>query len=398
MLLCFGTTLSAQDTDRDAPLVLPISFDIPVSESITQEAIFDWWTLQLVEGDQIRIEMAASEGLEPLIGVLDSERELLARSDAEGESVANDIVSIDFTAQTDGEHTIIATRAGNADGTSTGDYTLLVSLQSRIPQRENDRIPVEFRCDDALVTTALYLSPNDEFPPTLEGLPFNEQARLRVTVIGLDDFEPIIHIEAGADGIEACSDLAPATHEGYAYDVPGIDPGTVDDGAHIAEAVLVSEEMAWAAENLQFTIGSRDGQPGRYIVLIEGMALQDREDVDWIDIRRGPLARNTPTSLYMIATSLRFDPYLTLFDDVDFIYATCDDAGVGDCADMPAITDKSVTLALGEEQTDISGNRFDAGVMLEPDRLELQQLRIESRSNSTSGSYAILIIGKLPAP
>lgn len=388
-------TDDSSDESLDEPLILPIDFDEPVSDTISERAIFDWWTIELVEGDQIEVQMAASDGLEPLIGILNPDRELMARSDMEATPVANDVVAVTYEVPSDGEYTLVATRAGNLEGTSTGSYSLVVSLVFRVPERENDRIPVEFRCGEDLVTTALFFEPADEFRPLEESLPFNDQARLRITVIGLDDFQPLIRLQS-LDNDPVCYDLPPASHEGYAYDLPGLAPDGGPDVEHIVEAVVTQDQLPWALEGLQVTIGSKDGQPGRYIALVEGMSLEDREDVDWLNIRRGPLARNAPTSIYMVATSLRFDPYLTLLNEADTVFDQCDDAGRGDCDDMPSIEDKSLTLSLGEETAAIVGQRFDAGIMLEPDRLEVQQLRLESRSHSTRGSYAILIMGELP--
>ena len=118
-----------------------------------------------------------------------------------------------------------------------------------------------------------------------------------------------------------------------------------------------------------------------------------------VDARRGPMARNTPISVYMIATSLRFDPVLQLSDSEETRRFDCDDAGLGDCADMPSGETLSFSMSYpdGVAET-ITGTRFDAGAMLFPDFLDVQELMLQSRSNSTHGTYALMFIGELPAP
>lgn len=399
-LLLVAVPIMAQDDSEDVPLTLPIGFDRLVEESISQRAFYDWWTIDLQENDEIRIEMTASDGLVPLVGVLTEQRDLVARSDAEEQPVANGVVELTFTAETDGEYTIIATREGNDAGTSTGTYTLYVELLARIPARENDRIPVEFRCNEDVATTALYFQPMDEFDALPEPLIGDPNTRLRITAIGIGDFEPMILLQvADREEDQSCVDVSPITAEGFGYRALGLQSDGEIPIGHIVQSSISMDELDWADFGIEVLIGSRDGQPGHFIVSVEGLAISNRRDTDLIPIRRGPMARNTPISVYMIATSLRFDPLLSLSDVDETLYASCDDAGLGDCADMPSGETLSFSMSYpdGVAET-MTGTRFDAGVMLFPDFLDVQELILQSRSNSTHGTYALMFVGELPAP
>lgn len=139
-LLMFALPIMAQEESEDAPITLPLDFDRLVEETITDRAFYDWWTIDLFENDEIHIEMTGYDGLAPLLGILDPDRNLVARSDTDVQPEPNGIATLDFTAEYEGRYTIVATREGNEQGTSTGDYTLLVGLIARVPSRENDQL------------------------------------------------------------------------------------------------------------------------------------------------------------------------------------------------------------------------------------------------------------------
>ena len=175
-LLLFALPLLAQEDD--GPLSEPISYDQPVSDSLSQRAFWDWWQLQAAEGDLIVAEMQAGDTLEPLLGILDAEGMLLARSD-DGEPGGT--VTLEYRAEQAGQYTIVATRVGNEDGISTGPYQLLVR-QANLP-RLNPYQEVTFRCQDYEVTNAATLVVEEDAQP---GGP------VIVAVYGLDGFEPVI--------------------------------------------------------------------------------------------------------------------------------------------------------------------------------------------------------------
>lgn len=398
-LLMFALPIMAQEESEDAPITLPLDFDRLVEETITDRAFYDWWTIDLLENDEIHIEMTGYDGLVPLLGILDPDRNLVARSDTDVQPEPNGIATLDFTAEYEGRYTIVATREGNEQGISTGDYTLLVGLIARVPSRENDRIPVEFRCHDAIATTALFFQALDEFGRLQVPLEGDAEARMRITVIGEGDFEPLILLQVSDRSDQSCIDVPPIVAEGFSYQAPGMQPTGEITSPRIVQSTLSLQELDWADYSLDVLVGSRDGQPGKFVVFVEGLEISSRGDIDIIPVRRGPMARNTPLSAYMLAVSMRFDPFVTLSNADETLSVECDDAGMGNCENMPSAEDISFVMTYPDDVTvTFAGHRFDAGVQLFPDYLDTQDLILQSRNGSTHGTYALMFIGELPAP
>src|SRR5690349_19145923 len=119
VLLCCLLTLPAlaQDatptTDPDSTTIAPIGYNAPQIDTITDRYFFDWWRIPLTQGSAIAVEMQGRDGLAPLIGILDPGQNLLVRSDTSRPPEPNGLAALEFTASTDGEFTIVATRDGN---------------------------------------------------------------------------------------------------------------------------------------------------------------------------------------------------------------------------------------------------------------------------------------------
>jgi hypothetical protein len=91
----------------------------------------------------------------------------------------------------------------------------------------------------------------------------------------------------------------------------------------------------------------------------------------------------------------RIDPQVRLVSENPSIDFTCDDAGKLACADIPAADTFQFTMADGKI---ISGDTLDAGVRIatgSPDRVAVQ---FASRSATTQGGYAVVLMGELPPP
>src|SRR5689334_8531343 len=73
--------------------VTDITYDSVQQDTITNKAFYDWWRIQASAGDVMVVEMGGNDGLAPLIGILDSNGNLVAKS-ADGEP--NQAVSMDF--------------------------------------------------------------------------------------------------------------------------------------------------------------------------------------------------------------------------------------------------------------------------------------------------------------
>src|SRR4051812_9063729 len=90
----------AQD-QTDSVTVTDITYDSVEQDTITNKAFYDWWRIQASAGDVMVVEMGGSDGLAPLIGVLDSTGNLVAKSP---EGQPNQSVSMDYTVPNDGQY------------------------------------------------------------------------------------------------------------------------------------------------------------------------------------------------------------------------------------------------------------------------------------------------------
>ncbi|MBI5667484.1 MAG: hypothetical protein HZC41_05705 [Chloroflexi bacterium] len=378
LLLLLIVLLAVPALAQDVPTVTSISYGSTVEDTITEAAIFDWWQVQAAEGDQLAIEMAASGGLEPLVAVLSPGGDVVARSN---DGSAGATVSLNYTAQASALYTIVATRVGGADGTSTGTYTLRLRRGNPAPRPDTYQ-DVTFRCHDFEATTAATISFAEDAKTDL---------RHRVTVYGMDGFKPVIRLTFSAsDTFSDCNVDAEHTTDDT-FTLPGEPPRTITaDTRDNASQLIIS-----GAENMRLitlTIASRDGQPGRYVAVIEGFTLE-RGDRDAVEVRVGPLAAETTAlTVYMVGTaSSRLDPliYLPASDQ------SCDDAGRRGCEDVPSFTGAGFTLHESGGTT-ITGDRNDAGIMLAPGNPDPITLELGSRNGETYGDYALVLIGELP--
>jgi hypothetical protein len=363
-----------------------IAYGQVVEDTLTVESFYDHWIFNGSEGDAVLIRMAAADGLAPLIGVIDAGGDLLARSDAmpDGTLVdapVNGVAELRFTLPESGQYTIIATRVGNADGITTGSYKLSL-IEEEVPATR-DLQDVVFRCDEYEITTAATI----EFSG--EG---DDGAYYRITVYGLDGFQPYIRVTVPFEqGVTDCTSDGSKTI-GDEYTLDNRATVTVSEGSpYTAQHILTGME---ALGQLTLVIGSRNGEPGRYVAVIEGLSINTPGDVDRMNVRLGPLAAETEMFLYMVRdSSTRIDPQMRMEAENPVIDFICDDAGRFDCADIPAATLYQVTM---QDGVMVSGGRLDAGIRIatgNPDRVTVQ---FRSRSDTTSGAYAVLMIGELP--
>ncbi len=375
--------VTAQDDDQ--PTLSSISYDEIVQDTITEDAFFDRWSFTGAQGDVVVAFMTASNGLAPLLGIGTTGGDLLTASDGrfEGEPVnaaPDSQIELEYTLPESGEFVLIATRAGNQEGTTTGSYTLQIRRANFDGGSGDAYQDVVFRCGEEEVTTAATFQWTQEL---------NEN--FRVSVYGLDGFQPLIRVEAGQQGeINDCAVDSQAMG-GDQFTLPGE-----------ATITLPAESPPGAAqyglsgdiEDVTLTIGSIDGAAGRYLILIEGFTISPALDDDAFVARIGPLAAATTDLLvYMVKNGTsRLDPTLTLIDVEDNILATCDDAGRRGCEDVPALIGAGVTLSDG---TVITGSRLDAGLRLMPGNPDPLLLQFSSRTPA-EGNYAILIMGTLP--
>jgi len=382
ILLCLFASLAVPvlAQDSDTPNISPIKYDDIVEENLTQNAFFDWWQLQAQKGDDIVIEMAASGGLQPLIGILDAGGTLVSHSD---DGTADSTISLEYIIPADGQYTIVATRVGNADGTSTGTYSLRLRRANPPVQTVNTYQDVTFPCENFEVTTASTLVFQED--PS-KGLLH------RITVYGVDGFEPVIRLNVDLPAAyEVCNTDAQYT-VGDTFTLPGEQPRTITgETVNTASQLLVNG--AEHAGVITITIGSKDGKPGRYMAIMEGFSIEPSTDADDVEVRVGPLAaKTTGIQMYMVAAeNSRLDPFMTRPDTGE----TCDDAGRKGCDAVASFTGAGATLQEGTGAA-LVGDRSDAGLLINPGNPDPVGVELTSREGKTHGSYAVVLIGELP--
>ncbi len=386
LFLCILFTMLpvlAQD-NQDSITVTDISYDNVVKDTITNGAFYDWWRIQALAGDVMVVDMGGSDGLAPLIGILDTTGNLVARS-TDGEP--NQSVSMDFTVPKDGQYTIVATRVGNQGGTTTGGYALRVRKANPPNQNTNSEqyVPVTFPCQDFEATTVVSLRFGEDPRPNL---------KYRVTVYGLDGFVPVIRLQFDVPGqgpFDKCNTGANSTLTDT-FTVPGEAERTItkDLLPTVSQLIFTGADKAGI---VHFTIASKNGAAGRYFAVIDGFTIDTPSNTDLYDVRMGPLAKLSPLTVYMVAgENSRLDPYMKWASG----NMECDDAGKGDCKNVPSFNKAGVTLHESGGMT-IVGGRSDAGLMLAPGTTDVMTLEMGSRNSETSGDYVLVLLGQLPA-
>jgi hypothetical protein len=396
-IILTSVLVSAQEDDFPAENYM--NFDEAYVETITDTAFFDWWYINLSEGDTIRVEMQGSDGLIPLVGVLGFDRTIIARSDETETPVMNGIAILEFRADQEGEYTIIATRQGNQEGTSVGTYSIMASLTNFIPERVPLGQEVQFVCGELTVSNAISIN-------FLENVVLTEGAkdgdiieRYGITSYGFGDFQPVIR--AFADVQEAMLDCTRdgTTLPDSTFNIPNYDSVTITEDrlSHIARLIMQNLSVEDRYGEIRLTIGSLDGARGQYMVLIDGLEISEISESDFMDIAVSPLAQNITYTVYMIGdNNSRLDPAILAYDtNSGETIAGCDDAGSRACPLVSSIDGLELFLA-DSGGVFIEGDRFDAGITIEVVNTTPVRFEFQARNGSTTGRYSILILAELP--
>ncbi|MFN8371806.1 MAG: hypothetical protein U0694_02870 [Anaerolineae bacterium] len=370
----------AQDATPDAPGTFQISYDETVQQSITPGGFYDTWRLSAQTGDVIVAYMRASNGLAPFLAILDPSSDVVAQSTA-GE--VNGEVTVEWTVVTAGIYTVYASRVDDQYGTTTGDYELEVRNANPQPNAVDPYENATFQCQDFEAATAITVDFGDDPDQT---------SAYRISVYGFDGLQPVINIYIPDLNVSDCSSDG-RFMGGDVLTLPNDMTLTVPEGdSPIAGRLNISGADRMGIISL--TIGAAYRLPGRYVVVIEGLHI-GAQDGDSISIGSGPLAAGSPVLLYMVrAQNSRLDPFVQAVLN-DGTLLTCDDAGRRTCAgDVPTFRDSSIVFSEGNP---LVGSRFDAGLLLAPALGELLTVGMTSFEYRTSGEYALVIIGQLPA-
>ncbi len=358
----------------DTATSYPIAYGQNVSGQISSDAIIDHWLLTASAHDRIDVHMIGAGGLQPLLGILDANGNLLAHSD---NGQVNGLVDLNFDIPSAGQYFIVATRVGNQYGTTTGGYTLEVDLLNPPPTRNPLYQDVTFQCNsfDATAAASIQFAHKD-----------TDNGAYSIRVYGLDGFQPVLRFQSGS--LDSCI-TAPADALGDVVTLPGQRPVTLaqSDLSHTVQFVINSQNAS-DPNAIKLTIGSANGQGGEYLVVIGGFAIEPANDADDYDVRLAPVPAqaNAPLLFYAIALNNRLDPTVT--SDT----SRCDDAGRRGCEEVPSAVNIGTIFNNGAA---VIGTRFDAGAKIS-DSLP-HDLQVISFEGTTHGTYAILLIGSLPA-
>lgn len=397
LMLIFGLALPVMAQDDDEEALITDDVIMPgqtVTDSISDRGLFDFWRFYLESGDSVRVTMEGFDGLAPLVGIADDDGSVIARSDIspDGEQLEqagpNETVTLEFTAPFSGQYTIVPTRAGNVDGTTTGSYNLTLELTGlgTGSLRDRDTREVTFRCGADMVTTAAMVE-------------FSVQpgaGAYTISVYGLNGFRPMIRTVIGDQREITDCGRDPRGMEG--------DQLILLDGTTHALPDDLSEDDTTARfiiseppdpRLVEATIASVDGSPGAFVIVVEGFHLRRPGDIKDFDVYLGPRARDTELLVYMARVGrTRLDPFLTYLipTETGWEYVECDDAGRRGCEDVPSLDGAGLIFGDGRQ---LIGDRFDAGLRLAPDNTDRMVLEFSSRTQ-VMGEYAVLIFGELP--
>ena len=375
-------TARAQDTADDQSL---ITFGETVIGTITEASFFDVWLIEAAAGDEIELEMSAALGLEPLLGLTDPGGNLIARTPDEAGALGATI-TLDYRIPETGTYGVVATRVGNEAGTSTGDYRLTLRRAGMMaPPRINPYQEVEFRCGDQVIASALNVQFADD-PGQTEGYV--------IRVFGLGDFDPIIRISFDLQEATDCAG-DPRGMGGTTVTLPGEAPFTLADPLPEGAAQLSIGGGVGRVGTINLTVGSVDGAPGRFLVVIEGFVIDPATDTDLVRVGPGPLASRAPLDFYMVAAAEdRLDPSMELMDPGSTgAIIICEDAGRRDCPDVPAIAGLRIAHP---DLPPLTADRFDAGARIGPGSPDLHPFILGSFRAGTAGRYSLVLMGELP--
>lgn len=384
-ILAGGLPLYAQQPDDVT--VAPIVGGSLVQDEISTAAFYDWWYLDANVGDTLRITMTPLEQtLAPLIGVLSPTRNLVGRSE---DGQLGQALVYNHPVEEAGEYIIVATRVGNANGTSVGMYTLQVEIIApSAPATPDPFREVTFVCNSTDAANLLTLGIQDD----------PEQSEtVSVSVYGLDGLVPVLRSTLVFDFepfrdqfcIDALGGRGAGYGEGDMLQLAGSDALLIGTG----QTAKTNYQQASAFGLLRLNVGSLERSTGRYVVVIDGLHIGRDGDSDIFELGLGALAQASEVYVYAVADKrTRLDVSVRLLDDGFNPLADCDDAALRECADTPPINGFAWYSA--EFDRRIEGGRFDAGVPLVTGSTARQLVAVRGYEGRTYGSYSLVIIGE----
>lgn len=379
--------LAQKDDDTD---IIPIAYGDTVSGTISAAAYEVVYSFDGQAGDVITVSLTAiTSGLDTYLVVYDMfpSQNPLTFDDDGGEGL-NSLLQ-DYSLPATGTYYLVATRYGRETGTSEGDFTLTLSSANSsgggdtvsggafggLPTgggQQTGGQDLAFSCNGVNVPAATMVTFEDVRP----GFTY------RVTVLGLDGFDPVIGLEA-EDGSSLCNDDEPLA-VGSQVAVPGTGLVTAD---YLTAQIMFT--TSGAIGDIMMRIGGFGGQGGRYVAVFEGLAIAPSTEQDAVTLQVSDSIRNETIYVYQVSRTTALDPYMGLAGT----NIICDDAGIGDCADTPPFPGGGVSITNGS--TYVAG-ALDAGIGVVPGNETEMTFVFESYAGLSAGDYAMIVIGAAP--
>lgn len=218
----------------------------------------------------------------------------------------------------------------------------------------------------------------------------------RVTAVGIDDFDPSLAVVT-APGEGRCNDDE-VKAAGSEVAVPGF--GLLTATNRTAQVTVSTPR----AGNVDVIVGGYEGATGQFAMVIEGLAINPRDELDGFLISVPTVVQQQEIGVYMVSRYINLDAYMMLWqgqglqqDPIDFETVTaiqdCDDVAVGNCSTIPAFPGGGVSIANGNAY--IAG-ATDAGIVLVPNSNEKFLFAFGSSNEGSTGDYAIIVTGMVP--
>lgn len=415
-----STMVQARQSTNYCATAPTIDYGDTVSDEITDSFPAIVYCFNGQTGDEVTVTMEATSGdLDTLLIISDPEIEnIFAENDDFGSSSDSQIT---FELPASGQYLIFASRFNMGDGSSTGDFSLTLSvaggnnntsngggrgglggLGGGTPVPEDDPVIINITCD-----TGEEIRGGVQF----SFININPGFSYTVTAIGIDGFDPVIAVET-QPGIGTCNDDAPAAARSV-MPIPG--EGRAIGDSLTAQVRFTSPRRGFP---LNITVGSYGDEGGQFVMVIEGLAISPFSELDGFSIRVPTSVAQEELAVYMVARTTSLDPYLQVgrgpglteayvdnefdpelvdFENV-FLQLDCDDAGLNigesDCRDTPAFSPGS-EIDIANGSTYVTGD-VDAGIVGIPENSDPLLYIFGSSGGRSGGDYAILIIGYVP--
>jgi hypothetical protein len=217
------------------------------------------------------------------------------------------------------------------------------------------------------------------------------------TAVGIGGFDPVLIVRDTTD----INDMLCNDDDSNAAKFQMNLPSTGNVGASSTSSQVVFNHSNSSMTDISLIVGSFDGSPGEFVLVLEGMAVTREDNAgDPFTLNGTSSMANSavPLSVYMIGTERQLDPYfsvvdypdLTIWTDTDNLQIYCDDAGDSNICWDTAGSLNGYQVGRGSRGV-ITADAQDAMLTLPVQQLNPQPMTflMSSYDRSTTGQYLI---------